>query len=64
MYKEFNQLEKVYMPNKPVVLTQDPTKFTRTENIEALEAVNLIKEKCTEIIKVNTCANGSRQRSF
>ena len=43
MYKEFNQLDKGDMSNKPVVLPQDPTKLTRTENREAMEAVNLIK---------------------
>ena len=64
MYKEFNQLEKLDMPYKPVVLPQYPMKFTRTEKREALEAVKLIKEKRTGTIKGNTCENGSKQRSF
>ena len=64
MYKYFNQLDKGAMPNKPVVLTQDPTKLTKTENREALEAVNLIKENRTGIIKGRTSANGSKQQSF
>ena len=62
MYKKFNQLDKGAMPNKPVVLPQDPTKLASTEKREALEAVNLIKENLTGIIKGRTCANGSKQR--
>ena len=44
IYKEFNQLDKGAIPNKPAVLPQDPTKLTRTEKRETLETVNLIKE--------------------
>ena len=36
MYKEFNKIDKIAMPNKPVVLPQDPKKLARTEKIEAL----------------------------
>ena len=36
MYKYFNQLNKGAMPNKSVVLPQDPTKLTKTEKREAL----------------------------
>ena len=52
------------MPNKPVVLPQDPTKLTRTEKREALEAVKMIKENCTGKINGRTCANSSKQQFF
>ena len=43
MYKEFNQLDKGSIPDKSVVLPQDPKKLTQTGKREALEALNLIK---------------------
>ena len=46
------------------MLPQDKTKLARTENIEALEEVKLIKEKRTETIKGRTGTNVSKQRSF
>ena len=64
MYKDLNKLDKGYIPNKPVVLPQDTTTFTRKDRREALELVNPIKEKRTGKIKGRTCANGSKQRSF
>ena len=64
MYKDFNQLDKGAMPKTIVVLPQDPKKLTSTEKIEALEAVNLIKENFTGKIKGRTCANGIKQQIF
>ena len=64
MYKEFNQLDRGATPNKPVVLPSDPTKLTSTKKKEALEAVNLNKEKRTGTIRGRTSANGRKQRSF
>ena len=63
MYKGFNKLDEGDMPKKPVVIPQYITKLNRTEKIEALEAVNPIKEKCTGTIKGRTCENGSKQRN-
>ena len=62
MYKEFNQLDKGAIPNKPVMIPQEPMKLTRTEKREASEAVNLIEENRTETIKGRTFENGSKQR--
>ena len=62
IYKEFKQLDEGAVPNKPVVLPQDPSKLTREEKSRALEAVNLIKEKRNGKIKGRTCADGSKQK--
>ena len=59
--KEFKQLDEGAIPNKPVVLPQDPSKLTREEKSRALEAVNLIKEKRNGKIKGRTCADGSKK---
>ena len=64
MYKDFNQLDKGAMPKTIVVLPQDPKKLTSTENREALEEVNLIREKRTGKIMGRTCANGIKQQTF
>ena len=47
---------------KTVLLPQDKTKLARTEKREALEEVNLIKEKRTGTIKGCTFANESKQK--
>ena len=44
------------------MLPQDKTKLARTENREALEEINLIKEKRTGTIKGCTFANESKQK--
>ena len=64
IYKEFKQLDEGAVPNKPVVLPQDPSKLTREEKSRALEAVNLIKEKRNGKIKGRTCADGSKQKHY
>ena len=46
------------------MIPQDPTKLTSQEKREALEAINLIKEKRCGKLKARTCANGARQRRF
>ena len=50
-------------PGKKVVEGVDPETLTEEEKKEALDAVNLIKEKIGEI-KGQTCANGSKQNMY
>ena len=64
MVKEFQQLNEGAIPGKPVVDPVDPTTITSEEKHQALEAVNLIKEKRCGHIRGRTCANGSKQRQF
>jgi hypothetical protein len=64
MVREFTQLDKGVVPNKPVILPKDPSTLTRKEKASALEAVNLIKQKRCGKIKGRTCANGSKQRQY
>jgi hypothetical protein len=64
MIKEFQQLDQGAVPGKPVVDPVDPTTISHDEKRQALEAVNLIKEKRCGRIKGRTCANGSKQRQF
>ena len=45
VFKELQELDTGVLPGNPVVVPQDPTKLTAKELEEALEAVNLIKEK-------------------
>ena len=52
------------MPNKPVVVPQNPDVLTDEEKAQALEAVNLIKQKRDGRIKGRTCADGSKQRKY
>ena len=42
----------------------DPKTLTEEEKQQALDAVNLIKEKRTGEIKGRTCANGSKQHLY
>ena len=64
IFKELNQLDKGAKEGNPVVIPLDPYKLTTQEKREALEAVNLIKEKRCGKLKGRTCANGARQRRF
>ena len=64
MVKEFRQLDEGAFPGKPVVEPISPDSITEKEEKEALEAVNLIKEKRNGDVKGRTCADGSRQRRF
>ena len=62
MFKEHEQLDKGPMPGKSVFRPISYESLTRKEINEALEAVNLIKEKRDGKNKGRTCANGSKQR--
>ena len=62
MVKELKQLNNGTMPNKPVIVPINPDSLTEDEKTQALEAVNLIKQKRHGKIKGRTCANGSKQR--
>ena len=58
VFKELQQLDTGVLPGKPVVAPQDPLELTAKDLEEALEAVNLIKEKRNGDLKGCTCANG------
>ena len=64
LLKEYNQMDKGPMPGKPVFGAVDYHTLSVQEKKEALEAVNLIKEKRDGKIKGRTCANGSKQRQY
>ena len=64
MMKELRQLSVGAVPGKPVVIPIDPNTLTKKDLEEALDAVNLIKEKGNGDLKGRTCANGSKQRRF
>ena len=62
MIKEYTQLNEGVVPGKPVVAPVDAFSLTDLEKRNALQAVNLIKEKYNGDIKGRACANGSKQR--
>ena len=64
VFKELQQLDTGVLPGNPVVAPQDPTELTAKDMREALEAVNLIKEKRNGELKGRTCVNGARQRKY
>ena len=64
MIKELKQLNDGAVEGKPVVGAVDPDSLTSQEKFEALEAINLIKEKRDGRIKGRTCANGKKQIRF
>lgn len=64
MFKEYKQLNDGPMPGKPVFGPISYDELSQQEIKEALEAVNLIKEKRDGKIKGRTCANGSKQRQY
>ena len=64
MFKELKQLDQGAMEEKPEVQGIDPSTLSEQEKREALEAVNLIKEKSNGTLKGRTCANGLRQQRF
>lgn len=64
MFKEYKQLNEGAVPGKPVLGPIDPDTLTPADRQQALEAVNLIKEKRDGKIKGRTCANGSEQKKF
>ena len=62
MINEFKQLYEGEIPGNPVVIPLNPDEITYAKMRQALYSVNLIKEKINGIIKVRTCANGSKKR--
>ena len=64
LFKELKQLGCGAMKGKPVVVPTNPDNLTPKQKKEALEAVNLIKEKRDGKIKGRTCANEKKQRRF
>ena len=64
VFKELQQLDTGVLPGNPVVAPQDLSKLTAKDLEEALEAVNLIKEKRNGELKGRTCANGAKQCKY
>jgi len=64
MIKEFKQIHEGPMPGKPVVRPVDPHTLSLEQKKQALEAVTLIKEKRSGMLKGRTCANGKKQKLF
>ena len=64
MIKEFKQLDEGEMTGNNVAIPLNPYKLTNAEISQALESVNLTKEKRNEIIKERSCANGSDQERY
>ena len=64
LVKEFKQLVVGAMNGKPVVDAVHANSLSTQDKREALDAVNLIKEKRDGSIKGRTCANGAKQRRF
>ena len=64
MFKELKQLDVGAMDGKPVIAPIDAKSLTTMEKEQALEAVNLIKEKRNGDLKGHTCGNGAQQRRF
>ena len=64
MVEEFYQLDKGVILEEPVVVPIDAKTLTETFKGEALEAVDLIKEKIYGSIKERTCSDGNEQRKY
>ena len=64
MFKEFSQLDKGVVDEKPVVVPIDPNTLDLKDIEIALELVNLIKLKRDGTVKGRSCANGSKQRYY
>ena len=62
MIKEFTQLNEGAVPGKPVVAPVGASSLTDLEKRQALQTVNLIKEKYNGEIKGRKCADGSKQK--
>ena len=62
--KELKQLNDGAVEGKPVITPISFEDLTPQDKEQALEAVNLIKEKRCGKLKGRTCANGSRQRKY
>ena len=64
MMKELKQLNDGVMPGNPVIEAIPFKELTHKDKKIALEAINIIAQKCTGKIKVRMCANGSRQCKY
>ena len=64
LLKELTQLDKGPMEGKNVVTPIEYDTLSEQDKKEALEAVNLIKEKRDGSLKGRSCANGAKQRKF
>ncbi len=64
IFKELKQLNDGAMPGKPAIAPIPFEDLAATNKKQALEAVNLIKEKRCGKLKGRTCANRSRQRKY
>ena len=64
MMKELKQLNDGDIPGNPVIEPIPFEELSNQDKREALEAVNIIAEKCTGKIKGRMCANGSRQQKY
>ena len=62
--KEFSQLSNGVVPGKPVIQPVNLKDVTREERLQALEAVNLIKQKRCGKVKFRSCVNGSEQWKY
>ena len=64
LFKELKQLDYGVMKGKPVVVPTDPDILSPNDKKQALEAINLIKEKRDGTIKGRTCANGKNNENM
>ena len=64
LIKEFKQLDTGPMKGKHVVEPITYISLSSKDKKEALEAINLIKEKRDGSIKGRSCTNGAKQRRF
>lgn len=64
IYKEYKQLDEGAKKGNPVVTPTPIDTLTDEEKRQALEAVNLIKQKRCGKIKGRCAANGSKQRQY
>ena len=64
LFKELKQLNDGAVPGKPGIAPIPFDELTDKDMKQALEAVNLIKEKRCGTLKGRTCANGSKQRKY
>ena len=62
MVKDYIQIDKGPMEEKPVVTPIYPETLSYKGKRKALEAVNLIKKNRNGIIKGSTCADGSKKK--
>ena len=64
LIKKFKHLDQGAIPGKSVICLVDPITLTTEEKRQALNAINLIKQKRDGSLKGRTCADGRRQRPF